>query len=120
VGTLAAGEGGDPLATAQALATQFASDSGELPEDIPLPDAELENFFTSANLVSYTVDMPFTEVLSFYEEEMIANGWSFIDEGSLVTTNTAVSNYQQVGRNALLTISGQADGNLTVVQIILQ
>jgi hypothetical protein len=121
VGTqVAEGGGGDPIATAMAVATQLAGTGEEAPENVPLPGGPLENLFTSANLVSFTTGQSFDEILNFYEEEMIANGWSKVDEGSVVTGNTAVINFQMVGQKAVVTISGLQDGAGTVVQIILQ
>ena len=119
VGTSVA-EGGDPLATAMAVATEIAAVGGDAPENVPLPEGPLENLFTSANLVSFTTPMSFAEVLSFFEEEMIANGWSQIDEESVISGNAAVLKFNMVGMEAVVTISELPDGGGTVVQIILE
>ncbi len=120
VGTLAAEGGGDPIATAQAVATQFAATNGEIPENIPLPEGDLANLFTSSNLVSFTAVGDFDDLLMFYQEEMIANGWSPVDDGSVISPNAAVLNFQIIGQKATVTISGLQGENQNIVLIILQ
>ena len=80
----------------------------------------MENLFTSDILVSFTTTLPFADILTFYQEEMIANGWSQLDDETIISGNSALLNFQMVGQKAVVTISETQDGPRTVVQIILQ
>lgn len=120
IATEAAVEGGELAATAQTLATQISGSEGEVPEDIPIPDTELDEFFASANLVSYSIAWEFDEVLAFYQNELPANGWTESAEGTVISPAAAVLVYQQVGKTATVSIGGIPFTGTTIVQILIQ
>ena len=62
-------EGSGLIETAQAMVTKAAVTFGETPADIPVVDDEFENFFSTAELVSYFTSIPYLEVLTFYKDQ---------------------------------------------------
>lgn len=118
-GTQAASEGGESLATVQAMATQFAESSGDLPEDIPVPDGEKTGFVAMGNLVSFGIQQPFDEVLAYYQNEMPANGWEEAETGNLVADSAAVLVFEKINRTATITLGVIPLAEETRVQILI-
>jgi hypothetical protein len=76
---------------------------GPIPDDIPVVDNP-QDLFTTADAVTYTTDLPFDEVLEFYQTEMAAAGWEEIQE-PITFGDSAVLNYARGDRVASVTIS---------------
>lgn len=110
------GDLGDLEATVQALQEGFGSD--EIPPDIPVVDKPAEILFGSDDLVSYTTQVEFDSVLSFYQEEMPLTDWQPNDDGTVITAEAAVLRYTKADRDAIVTVSVQ-DG-ITYVMITIQ
>jgi hypothetical protein len=117
-GTQAAQQGSGSLATVQAMATQFSESSGEPPEDIPIPEGELIGFVAMGNLVSYGIQMPFDEVLAYYQNEMPANGWTEAPRGNVIADSAAVLVYDKVDRMVTITLGVIPLAGETRVQIL--
>jgi hypothetical protein len=113
-------QGSGLMETAQAMVTKAAVTFGEKPADIPVIGEEPENFFSTAELVSYFTPIPYLDVLTFYKEQMPANDWVKVDEGWVETENAAVLNFGKPDRNATVTISISPIDNMTVVMITIQ
>jgi hypothetical protein len=102
-----------PEATLPALATAFAG--GEAPEDIPVLD-QAENLFGSETAVSYETTVPFDDVVTFYKEQMPANGWEEA-EGSFSFGEVSILNYVKEGRSAIVTITKAGEKTTVLVGI---
>lgn len=107
----------DLLATAQAAATSAAG--GELPPNIPLPDVKTENLFTMEGIVSYSTPASFSEIVDFYKEAMLTEGWEFVANGSIETQGASILNYTRSDRDLIMTISEDTATKATFVQIII-
>jgi|GEM_PF-2334268 len=108
---------GDLVATAQAAATSAAG--GELPPNIPLPDVQTENLFTMEGIVSYSTPAAFDEIVTFYKEAMLTEGWEFVANGSVETQGASILNYTRSDRDLIMTISEDTATKTTFVQIII-
>lgn len=118
--------GADLLATGQAMITQLPistpvpPDSQSIPSDIPMPDGEKQIMGVTPQSVSYTIGISLQGVLAFYEEEMPKKGWSKSVQGSVVTQDAAVINFEKPGERAILTLSIDPGSGQTIVLITLQ
>ncbi len=113
----------DLAATGWALATQAASGSEatQAPPDIPiLPSSEISNLYTTRETVSYFTSQSFNQVVTFYLNEMKANGWSAVAEGSLETANVAIQKYAKLNRTATVLINDVSANNQVSVTISVQ
>ncbi len=115
--SLATEEGPGLVETAQAMATAFAESSQSPPDDIPIVSGTTENLFATQDTVSYFTPMEFQSVLSYYQQEMPANGWEADLTKTFQTADTAVLQYDKVDRHATITLS--VSNNTTVVLIII-
>ncbi|MBT3389872.1 MAG: hypothetical protein HN413_05625 [Chloroflexi bacterium] len=109
------GDSADAVATLSVVITQGAY--GEAPDNIPLVNDELNNFFGNANLVSYTTPMGFQNVVDFYTAQMPAYGWSANENDSTSSPSYAVLAYEGGSEKATVTISTNPLGNETIVLI---
>ena len=109
------GQSADAQATMDVVLTEGTY--GEAPPNIPVVDAELGNFFGSAGLVSYTVGLPFEQVLEFYRQEMPDYGWESGNQGNVVTPTFAKLAYQNPHQRAEVTISANSPTSETLVMI---
>jgi hypothetical protein len=114
---LATEEGPKLIGTAEAVATSIANPNQSPPEDIPIVSGTTENLFASEETVSYFTPMDFQSVLSFYQQEMPANGWEANSTDTVLTSDAAVLQYDKVDRHA--TISLSVSNDKTVVLIII-
>jgi hypothetical protein len=110
-------EGPRLIGTAEAVATSFANSSQSPPEDIPIISGTTENLFATKETVSYLTPMDFQSVLSYYQQEMPANGWETNSTNTILTADTALLQYDKVDRHATITLSVSNDK--TVVLIIV-
>jgi hypothetical protein len=109
---------GDIQGTIEAVQDEF--NLGDAPPDIPIIEAEPENFITSEIFVSYTTSMDFDDVLEFYLEEMPDNDWKLKKDGTVQTDNSAVLHFRKKGRNAIVTLGINPTDDSTVVVITIQ
>lgn len=111
-------DGSSLLATIEAVATQGLSTS-EGPEDIPIVDrAYVSDFFASDFVVSYFASLDYPTMLAFYKQEMPANGWQAVADGTIESENAAVLRYVKDDRSATITLSG-AQSQRTAVQVLV-
>jgi hypothetical protein len=76
-----------------------------------MPDAT--NRSTMGGLMTYESNSSFDDVLSFYQEQMPANGWS--DSGdSFISPGSAMLGYTKDGRTATVAIT-DSEGKISVM-----
>ncbi len=93
--------------------------SDDIPEDIPVVEGEKDDLFASEKIVSYTTSLDFNSVLSFYQEQMLVNGWT-VREGKVITEDAALLYFQKNDRQATVTLSYSLSNSKTDVMIIIQ
>lgn len=109
----------DIKATIAALVTQARGLlAGTVPDDIPIMGAQTENLTQSSGMVSFTTSTDLPTVLEYYKNQMPANGWEKVEQGSLESEYSAVLNYIKGDRAASVTINRNPSGG-TIVAIIL-
>ena len=89
------------------------------PEDVPVMEGNVENYFGTEELLSYTIDTDLDTVVAFYKDEMPANGWEYNEAGSIETTDAVILNYSKSDKLAVVTIGKDATTNNTVVLVTL-
>jgi hypothetical protein len=107
------------LKTAYAMATNVSSSQGQTPADIPLVEGEKDNFFTSDALISYQTATDYQTVLDFYTQEMLQNGWTAVEQGTVKSDQGAVLNYEKSDRRVTVTISANPLDQKTLVLIAI-
>jgi hypothetical protein len=108
---------GDVMGTLQAMATQVIG-GGEKPADIPIvSDPNLTNLTANSDTISYTTNLSFQNVLDFYQQEMMLEGWQAVQTGSFVTGNAALLQFEKADRAATVTILRASPGSSTSVLI---
>ena len=107
------------METAQAVGTAAAPLLGEAPADIPIVQGELENLVSTRLLVTYGTALAAGQVVDFYNNEMIANGWTKVNEEALGDAITLVT-FEKPGRLATVTVTGNNLTNKTMVVITIQ
>ncbi len=120
VQNLATEQGPGLIETAQAAATRLAGPANEKPADIPIVEGDKENLFLSEAVVSYQTSLDLSQVLSFYEQQMPVNGWSFQEKESVMSETTAVMIYDKANRRATLTLTRDLASAKTIVVISIQ
>jgi hypothetical protein len=106
------------LETAQAFATQGVS-ADQIPEDIPLPpEDQINNYYGTSSMASFSTDLDFQSVLDFYKTEMVANGWEYEESSSYESEGNAVLTYSRSDRTATAIISN-ISGTTTVLITVL-
>lgn len=116
VGTQFPEAAGDLQETAMAIPDQI--NTGETPEDIPLLAPDEEFFFSNASFVSYHANVKFDTALSFYEQEMVLNGWE-AGEGTIQAGSTAILPYTKENRTATVTLTNNPAAENTLVVITI-
>lgn len=109
------GQSADAKATMDVVLTEGAY--GEAPPNIPLVDAEMENFFGSPGLITYSVNVPFDQVLAFYRREMPEYGWDSANRGNILRPDFAKLFYQNPYQRAEVTINKDTPTGDTLVMI---
>lgn len=105
------------LETAQAVATEGVN-IGTAPADIPLVDkSTITNFFGMADLVSYTTNMDFQSVVSFYKSQMPTNGWSEDKSTTYEMSGTTSLGYTKDNKSAIVVITNDPTSNLILVVV---
>ncbi len=109
----------DILATVKAAATQLSQGTpGAAPADIPiLPQNQVENFYSDQNTISYFTNTNYQDAVNFYKNEMLANGWTPVAEGTAESNGLAVLNYSRLNRTARVIISYNSATNRTSVMV---
>jgi hypothetical protein len=94
--------------------------SGEGPDDVPIYDGNNSNLFASADVVTYTTDAPYADVVAFYRAEMEANGWTYNATLSTEFGEIAALTYEKDGRTATVSIltDTTSGGTLVAVNIL--
>ena len=106
--------------TAKALLTQVSPLSPSPPVDIPIIGGEKENLVVLKGTVSYTVAVPYSEVVSFYKKEMPRKGWLFQAATSQELEHSSIFNYTKDNRSASVSIIFNPADQKTVVMIVIQ
>src|SRR5688500_18393290 len=73
---------------------------GDGPDDVPVMDASNEDFFASADVVTYLADAPYADVVAFYRAEMEAAGWTYDANLSTEFGEIAALTYNKDNRTA--------------------
>lgn len=107
------------METAQAMGTAAAPLLGEAPADIPIVQGELENLISTRLLVTYGTALDARLVVDFYNNEMVANGWTKVNEEALGDAITLVT-FEKPGRLATVTVTGNTLTSKTMVVITIQ
>jgi hypothetical protein len=82
--------------------------------DFPIM-ADAANMSAMGGFVTYESGSSFDDVLSFYQEQMVAEGWS--EEGdAFVSSGTAMLNYTKDGRTVTVNLT-ESDGKVSVTII---
>jgi hypothetical protein len=106
--------------TVQAMATDIFIAPEDVPADIPVIAGEKSDFVGSPQAISYFVKTDFNSVLSFYQQEMPARGWSKIDYGTTITDTSAELFYEKGGRRVTVFIAEVPIVNQVAVVITLE
>ncbi|MCS6907986.1 MAG: hypothetical protein RML93_08920 [Anaerolineales bacterium] len=106
--------------TARAALTPIPALSPTAPEDIPIIEGAKENFVLTRHTITYTVAMPYTEVVAFYKSEMPRRGWNYQADSSRELPNSSFLNYVKEGRTASISISFSPATQDTLVTIVLR
>lgn len=93
--------------------------SGDAPDDIPVFDGSNSNFFATAEIISYSTDGSYADVVAFYRAEMEANGWTYNDSLSIEIAGTATLMYDKDGRTATVSIITDSANGGTLVSVLL-
>lgn len=107
------------LGTMQAMATRAAPLLGEAPDDIPMPEGDLEELVSTRQLISYSTQADYEAVLNFYKQEMPRNQWTLVGEEGLGDVLTVLT-YEKSGRSATVTVSSNPLAQRTTVVIAIQ
>jgi hypothetical protein len=107
------------LETARAMGTAAAPLLGQAPADVPIVQGELENLVSTRLLVSYATAIDSTQVVAFYNTEMVANGWTKVNEEALGDAITLLT-FEKQGRTAMLTVTANSLTGKTTVVIVIQ
>ena len=107
----------DIKATAEAAVTQGSY--GEAPANIPLPPGDVNNFFGSDSLVTYSTPSSVNELVDFYRQEMPYLGWEPGEDTTVLTSTYALLAYKNTSQHATITITSNPlnDESLVVISI---
>jgi len=108
------------IKTAQAIATKGLSQSGEVPDDIPIVEGNKKNYYISSTNISYTTSLSYNEVKYFYQNEMNNKGWKKIDGKSIEIGMALINVFEKNDRVATLSISQNMNAQTTLVLINIQ
>jgi hypothetical protein len=91
-----------------------------VPPDIPVFDGNAEDLYVSPNFITYQVKIPMTKIVAFYQQEMIKNGWQWLDRGSYISQSSASLNYEKPDRKVNISLQSNPVSELTTVVITIQ
>lgn len=100
-----------------ALAVATDASLGQGPADIPVYP-EKTNLFALAELVTYTANGTFDQVVEFHKTEMPNNGWVQSSD-PISSTGVIILTYTKENRTATVTIT-DSDGSIVVAVAISQ
>jgi len=112
----------DLAQTASAYATAVVANPSENkpPTDIPiLPQDEMEEYYGTREMVTYQTEITYDKVVQYYKSEMIKNGWESVQDGTIITEDVAVMNYQKDIRILQIIININPVDGKTVVLITI-
>ena len=111
-------KGPEVLGTAQAYITQSAQSGA--PQDIPIIEGSREMYFTSPELVSYTISVPYAQAVEFYKNQMPLNGWTKVERDWVESEATANLQFEKADRRASVILTTSAGGAKTIVLITIE
>jgi hypothetical protein len=91
--------------------------SGEAPDDVPVFEGNNENFFGSADVVTYLTDGSYDDLVAFYRSEMEANGWTLDETLSTEFGGIAALTYNKDNRTATVSILTDTSSGKTLVAV---
>ncbi len=97
------GQSADIKATAEAVITQGTY--GQAPANIPIFPGEINAFFGSSSLVTYSAPTNVQSIVDFYRQQMPVYGWAPGGETTVITSSYAVLSYQNASQRVTITIS---------------
>ena len=103
--------------TVQAMATELVVQPGDVPADVPIWEGNKTAFVGSDQVISYSTNDSFQELLNFYEREMIARGWTKIQLGTVISDTSADLHYEKDGRKVNVIIQKLPIVNMVSVVI---
>lgn len=106
--------------TLQALAAQLASALGEAPADIPVVQADRENYKAGSNYVTYTTSLAYRDVVVFYKTQMANLGWTSVEEGNVESSQTTLLHFEKPDRKASVTLTANPSTGKTDVTIMVE
>ncbi len=108
-------QGANIKATAEVVLTQGGY--GQVPPNIPLVYGEVNDFFGSNSLVTYTTPIGLQEVVDFYRQTMPAHGWDIGSDTTVLTSGYAILSYGNSVEKATITLSKNPFNGDTIVLI---
>ena len=110
-----------PINTITPTEGRYGPDNSILPEGIPIPDKDVENFYSTSNFVSYATKHDIQSLTQFYITQMTENSWTNIEEGTYISENDALLNFEKPDRTAIVSIQfNPLSKTVTVVITIRQ
>lgn len=91
-----------------------------VPVDIPVYQGAPEDLYVSSNFITYQVKTPLTKVVTFYQQEMIKNGWQWLDRGSYISQSSASLNYEKPENKVNISLQFNPVSESTTVVITIQ
>ena len=107
-------------ATTQALATRISATQGPPPTDIPEFQGPKQTLFSSPGVISYTTQQTLSSIKEFYEKNMPPNGWTRIENQSVISDNAVVLVYEKAGRRATIALDFNPAAQFTTALIEIQ
>ena len=111
-------DSGDVITDEEPTETTTTNTTGG-PEDIPVLEGANENFFASAEVVTYFSPATYDELVTFYKEQMPANGWELDASLSVEFGGTAVLTYKKDGRTATVAITPDTSSGKVIVAVAI-
>ena len=108
-------QGANIKATAEVILTQGGY--GQAPPNIPLVYGEVNDFFGSPSLVTYTTPMGLQEVVDFYRQTMPGYGWNTGNDTTVLTSSYAILSFRNANEKATITLSKNPFNGDTIVLI---
>jgi hypothetical protein len=110
-------EGPGLVGTAEAYITQSAP--GEAPKDIPIMDGQKEMFYQSPEMVSYVINVPYPQAVEFYKNQMLANGWTKVEQDWVEEQAIANLQFEKAYTKASVVLTASTGGDKTTVVITI-
>jgi len=110
-----------PPQTPSPIETEGNSSKQEIPEDIPIPDGEIDNLYSSATFLSFTTLQDIKTLTQFYLTHMSAFGWKYDEAGTYIGETDSQLNYQKQQKKTTISMhTNPVSGIVTVVISVYQ